>query len=163
MLDSANPFPDLFRSPPIVIVRVSLDAGRQYAGVERAADHDSDILFLAQRQKARERFLFEKGVAARQQEDVKVPGAGQFLGDIPFVDPRSNRLDRSGSAQVVERAIAAVHEFLDPRVGSLSAPVGEDVDVVAEHDVHMIETEALKREFEGTHHAVVGIIEPLPP
>ena len=35
------------------------------------------------------------------------------------------------------------------------------IDVVGEHDVDRIEAEALERELERAHHAVVGIVEAL--
>src|SRR5262249_44270889 len=94
LLDSAYPVFHLIRRWPIVIMSVGLHARREYARIEWAADHDGDLLFLAERQEARQRLLFEKGVAARQKEHVEVGRARQPLGNLPFVDPGPDCLHR---------------------------------------------------------------------
>ncbi len=107
--------------------------------------------------------MFEKGVAPRQQEHVEVAGADQGLGDFPFVDPRSDRLDRARRAQFVERAVATPHEFLDAPVSGFLAAVGEDVNVVGIDNVDLVEPKTLEREFERAPYAVVGIVEAFAP
>src|ERR1700722_16117148 len=163
LLDSAHPVLYLIRGRSIVVASLALHAGREYAGIEWSADHHGDLLFLAERQETRQRLLFEKGVAAREKERVEVGGARQFLGDLPFIDSGPNGLDRARRPQLVQGAIASFHKLPDPRVGGFPASVGEDIDIVAVNDIHVVETEALEREFERAHHTVVGIVEALPP
>ncbi len=98
VLDSAHPILHLLRRRPVVVVSIGLHARRQYAGIERAADHNGDLLFLAQRQETGQRLLFEKGITTRQEENVEVAGVRQPLGDLPFINPGPDCFDRSGRA-----------------------------------------------------------------
>src|SRR6185437_6178535 len=94
LLDSTHTVLHFGRRRSVVIASVAFHARRENAGIEWAADHDSDPLFLAERQEARQRVLFEKGVAARQKEHVEVGRVRQLLGNLPFVDPGPDCLDR---------------------------------------------------------------------
>src|ERR1700727_872535 len=93
MLYSAHPIFDLIRRRPVIVVSVGLHARCENAGIERAADHNGDLLFLAERQETRQRLLFQKGITAREEENVEIARVRQPLGDLPFINPGSDCFD----------------------------------------------------------------------
>ena len=95
LLNAPHAILHLLRRGPVVVVCVGFHSGRKDARVERSADHDADASFRALRHEAGERLLLEQRVASREKEHVEVAGAGQGLGDFPFVDPGADRFDRA--------------------------------------------------------------------
>ena len=65
LLDPADPILHLIWRRTIVVVSVGLHPRCENAGIEWAANHNGDLLFLAERQETCQRLLFEKSIAAR--------------------------------------------------------------------------------------------------
>ena len=161
LLDPPHPLDHVGGRGPVIVMGVGLEPGRQNARIEGPADHDANPPGEAERQEARKRVLLEQRIPAREHEHVEIALAGEGLGGLALVDPRADRLDGAGGAKFIERAIAALHELAEMSLDGFVVSVRGQIDVVREDDVDRIKTEALEREFERTHDAVVGIVEAL--
>ncbi len=130
-------FDHRLRSRGVIVFGARSRSGRQNAGIEHARKHHAHVLFERERQEFRHARLVDQRVAPGHHRDVEVAGLGEFDAGVGFVDPKADGLDDLFVAQLVERAIGALHRFLEAP-GRFGLAVCPDVGVVNENDVEPV-------------------------
>jgi hypothetical protein len=94
-LDASDALEDIGWGGSIIVTRALDRAGRQNAGVERAADDNPDVPLFAERQETFERVLLQERIAASEQEAVEIASFQKCLANLPLIEARADRPDRS--------------------------------------------------------------------